>query len=313
MLDRAPVAAQSQSPDARLVTLGTGGGPLLRTERAQSANLLIFPEGLVAVDLGQGAISRLTQAGHRPDDIKAVLLTHHHIDHVADLWSFILHRWASRAEPMTIVGPTGTKDLVEGLLRASRPIVEASEALANGIRPIEASVEVLEMNDRNSRLALPGFPSVMVTAAENSHLAAGQAGLTNSAPVSLGYRIDTPSRSFLFTGDTGPSMELERLGQNVDVVIGEVVDVEAAMRAAEQSLKLPEAARRTLAQRMGTGHMTPAQLGALARVIGANTLVVSHITPSTAPPSDDEDERLTSDIARQFSGRIVVARDLMTF
>jgi ribonuclease BN (tRNA processing enzyme) len=45
-------------------------------------------------------------------DLDAVLLTHHHLDHVADLLPLLKARWLAGADPLAVVGPAGTRDLV---------------------------------------------------------------------------------------------------------------------------------------------------------------------------------------------------------
>jgi ribonuclease BN (tRNA processing enzyme) len=44
------------------------------------------------------------------------LLTHHHLDHVADLLSLLKARWLAGEEHLEVVGPHGTKALLDDLL-----------------------------------------------------------------------------------------------------------------------------------------------------------------------------------------------------
>jgi ribonuclease BN (tRNA processing enzyme) len=68
------------------------------------------------VDCGSGVLHRLQQSGVGYEEISTVLLTHHHLDHVADLLPLLKARWLAGEEHLEVVGPTGTKSLVDDLL-----------------------------------------------------------------------------------------------------------------------------------------------------------------------------------------------------
>src|SRR5690242_15013082 len=64
----AGAAAQSgpkpEASGARLITLGTRGGPLPTKDRAQSSNLLVVNGTLYLIDAGDGVTRRIVQSGH---------------------------------------------------------------------------------------------------------------------------------------------------------------------------------------------------------------------------------------------------------
>lgn len=70
----------------------------------------------VLVDCGSGVLHRLQQSGIGYDAVSTVLLTHHHLDHVADLMPLLKARWLAGEDHLEVVGPAGTKDLLDGLL-----------------------------------------------------------------------------------------------------------------------------------------------------------------------------------------------------
>lgn len=308
-----PVPAPTPTLGPQLILLGTGGGPLLRVARAQSASAIVLPEGILLVDAGEGSVERMTEAGFGPDRIKAILITHLHTDHVAALWSLLLHRWVMRAQgQLEIVGPPGTRAMVDALARAGGPIVKASRALGADAPAIASMVTVTECGaDPEQRVTLTVFPSLKIAFARNSHLDADQV-LDVERPLSLGYRIDAPGWSALFTGDTGPSPAVEALGRGVSLMVAEVVDVDAAMDIVERSMHLKRDDLPGLRTRMATGHLDAQALGKMATTIAPRLLVVSHISPGVTQPSDESDNRLSTQIARWFGGGILVARDLTT-
>jgi ribonuclease BN (tRNA processing enzyme) len=73
-------------------------------------------ERRLLVDCGSGVLGRLaaTDAGY--EAVSTVLLTHHHLDHVSDLMALLKARWIAGEEHLEVVGPAGTKALVDGLL-----------------------------------------------------------------------------------------------------------------------------------------------------------------------------------------------------
>src|SRR5262245_10863982 len=100
-----PAAAQSAAGDAQLITLGTGGGPLPRAERAQSSNLLVVNGALYLIDAGGSVTSRVVQSGQDFRKVGKIFITHPHSDHTAGLATLMVSQWEyQRAEPTDIYG-----------------------------------------------------------------------------------------------------------------------------------------------------------------------------------------------------------------
>jgi ribonuclease BN (tRNA processing enzyme) len=99
----------------RLTFLGTGSAMPTGT-RFQSGLLLEADPGRLLVDCGSGVLHALERTDAGYEGIDAVLLSHHHLDHVSDLDVLMKARWLAGETDLTIVGPPGTRDLVEGLL-----------------------------------------------------------------------------------------------------------------------------------------------------------------------------------------------------
>jgi len=85
-------------------------------ERFQTGLLLAAGGDRLLVDCGSGALHGLagTEVGY--EGVDTVLLTHHHLDPVSDLLALMKARWLAGEESLTVAGPEGTPDLVEGLL-----------------------------------------------------------------------------------------------------------------------------------------------------------------------------------------------------
>lgn len=99
----------------RVTLLGTGSAMPL-PDRVQTGLLLERDDRALLVDCGAGVLHRLANTSVGYEGVSTVLLTHHHLDHVNDLLALLKARWLAGEEHLQIVGPTGTKSLVDDLL-----------------------------------------------------------------------------------------------------------------------------------------------------------------------------------------------------
>src|SRR5581483_11137400 len=123
----APLRSLAQpAPTARLVLLGTKGGPSLRDVlRVPSSNALIIGERTYIIDAGYGVSLRLTEKKIALPSIRAIYVTHHHSDHNLELGSLLYNMWANSAtRPIEVYGPDGVDPLVRGYLEANRFDIE---------------------------------------------------------------------------------------------------------------------------------------------------------------------------------------------
>ena len=95
--------------------LGTGSA-MPTGSRMQTGLLVQADERSLLVDCGSGILHRLASTEVGYEGVSSVLVTHHHLDHVSDLLALLKARWLAGEEHLEIVGPTGTKQLVDGLL-----------------------------------------------------------------------------------------------------------------------------------------------------------------------------------------------------
>ena len=174
---------------------------------------------------------------------QAVLLSHFHTDHVADLAPLLFalkHGLdAPRSAPLTILGPVGLLDHIDALSRAHGEYLQDPGF----------SVECVELSP-GDRWSTPGgacridtFPTI--------HTAA-----------SLAYRLVTPAGALGYTGDTGPDPSLGKFLAGCDVLIAEC--------------SLPDGSGMSV-------HLTPTSLGEIAAVANAGLLVTVHAYPPLDP------------------------------
>jgi ribonuclease BN (tRNA processing enzyme) len=108
-----PLAARREG--MRVTFLGTGSAMPL-ADRHQTGLLVDEAGRYLLVDCGAGVLHRLEETGVGAENVSTVLLTHHHLDHVSDLMALLKARWLAGEEHLEVVGPRGTKALVDGLL-----------------------------------------------------------------------------------------------------------------------------------------------------------------------------------------------------
>ena len=105
----------------RITVLGTGT-IALSAERSCSGYYVEAGDARVLTDCGSGITRRLAEQGIPWQQLTHVALTHFHIDHHADLPTLIF-AWKygmlpARTAPIDIIGPVGTRSLLERLAAA---------------------------------------------------------------------------------------------------------------------------------------------------------------------------------------------------
>lgn len=285
---------------AAWTTLGTNGGPLPNAERKEPANLLRSRAASILVDVGDGATGQLAAAGVPLAALRTVMISHLHFDHVGGLFALLGQRYQLRTPGvLTIYGPAGTKRMIDGLLAAMAPSPAAGLWRGADAR---AGLQVIELADG----AQVQIADIKVTAAANSHYAQTPSADQGS---SLSYRFDTPGRSIVYTGDTGPSTAVEHLARGADLLVSEVMEIDRAMAlfAAQQPHTSPDALA-ALHAHLAAEHLSPEAAGLLAGHAGVKALVLTH-----NPTAVKDVEQMRPAIAAHFRGSIGFARDLDCF
>jgi ribonuclease BN (tRNA processing enzyme) len=299
-----PALAQP-APTVRFVTLGTGGGPVVRVERAEPANAIVSGDAVYLFDTGDGVQRQLAAARLQLRNVRAVFLTHHHVDHVGGLGPLLTTRWVlGGGPPLPVYGPPGTAEMLQALAAAARPVGAAPLTAGPPPSPFAASVAA---HDLAARLDVPTLiyadANVRILAISVDHF-----HLPGAAPSSYAYRIEAGGRSYVYTGDTGPSPGLERLAAGADVLVSEVIDLAAVERSLRTMPGVPPAMVPALMAHMREDHLTPEAIGTLAARARVGRVVLTHLVPGLDGERDLTG--YTSGIAPAFAGPVSVARDL---
>jgi ribonuclease BN (tRNA processing enzyme) len=172
--------------------LGTGSA-MPTGDRMQTGLLVTHDDRRLLVDCGSGVLHRLAATNAGYEGVSTVLLTHLHLDHVADLLPLLKARWLAGEEHLEVVGPVGTKGLVDGLLSV------------HGYLDGRVDLQVREIV-ASETVSVGGFS---VESRETQHSIDG-----------LAYRfaVDGDDAEFAFSGDTEAFAGMARFVEGCRVV-----------------------------------------------------------------------------------------------
>jgi ribonuclease BN (tRNA processing enzyme) len=266
------------------------GGPELQDKRA-SSSYLVWRDGhaRVLIDAGGGAALRFGQSGARMEDLSAILLSHLHIDHTADLPALLKSSYfGERKDALPAFGPPGNKefpatsvfiaDLFDPRRGAYRYLGSFLDGQGDGYR--------LQARD-------------VVLGAHEIRRVYGAGGLVLSATVAihgavpaLAWRVDVDGHSVTFSGDNnGNNGNLEKLAAGADLLIAHNAIPEGTQGAPREL------------------HMPPSVIGSIAGAAGVHELVLSHRMLRTL----GHEEETRAAIAGNYIGPVVFADDLDCF
>jgi ribonuclease BN (tRNA processing enzyme) len=304
----------SEMAPTRLILLGTGAGPIPRKDRSQPANLLVVGGRPYLIDAGNGVARQLAHVGFLPADVRTVFITHHHMDHNADIGTLMSYAWIEdntrntmNAPPIRFYGPLSTSHLVQ----AAQSYMSVTERIFRAGVPMKSSEGRFEGIDITTDGVVYRDDRVVVTAAENSHYDGHKEAEGAPHDKSYSYRFDTPDKSIVFCGDSGPSEALTKLAKDADILVCEVNDLEASMQEIAATMKLPPPALKAVAMHMEKQHITPEEIGKMAKKARVKMVVLTHISPGLDGEKDMS--RYTAGVRKTFSGPVIAGRDLNEF
>lgn len=293
LLASEPVAPRFFDKDAAfipekttVVLLGTGM-PVPNPRASGPATAVVLRDRVLLFDAGPGVVRQLAAAGLPINGVEATFFTHLHSDHTLGYPDLIFTTWVmGRRTPFPVFGPSGLKAMTGHLLAAWAQDIDIR---VNGLERGTAGGYAVE-----AREIEPGIvyerDGVRVTAFAVPH---------GNWPRAYGYRIDTPDRSVVISGDTAPSDELARVAAGCDVLIHEVYP----------SVRLKPEDRpggNFWVAYMKSFHTSDEELGALAATIAPKKLILHHIVRMGGT-----DGELLDGVRRGgFQGDTVIGRDL---
>ncbi len=146
------------------------------------------------------ALMSLRHEGLDPNDLDAVIVSHHHADHFLGLpFLFLYWKYQGRTRPVKVVGPPETKDVMEQVTERTYPSL------------FEASYEVeWVVAEPGKDLRLNGLQIQPVAVKHD-----------NKLNMSLGYACALNGKRFGYTGDTAICDGVLDLARHSQVLVSE--------------------------------------------------------------------------------------------
>ena len=196
--------------------------PLPSPGRAESCVLVEAGDDIYIFDLGNGSVNNLTQYQVPWPNVKAVLITHMHSDHIADLPDAHLQSWIQgRTSPLKVYGPEGINLATKGFeLAYSADYQYRNEHHGNDMLP----------------MSIAGFNAIQII--NNQFIPNDTPGLeilpfvVDHYPVNsaFGFKISYKDRTVVISGDTIHDGSVQKYSQDVDLLVHSAISIDIVER-----------------------------------------------------------------------------------
>ena len=196
--------------------------PLPSPGRAESCVLVEAGDDIYIFDLGNGSVNNLTQYQVPWPNVKAVLITHMHSDHMADLPDAHLQSWIQgRTSPLKVYGPEGINLVTKGFeLAYSADYQYRNEHHGDDMLP----------------MSIAGFKAIQII--NNQFIPNDTPGLeilpfvVDHYPVNsaFGFKISYKGRTVVISGDTIHDGSVQKYSQDADLLVHSAISIDIVER-----------------------------------------------------------------------------------
>ncbi|MED5544780.1 MAG: MBL fold metallo-hydrolase [Pseudomonadota bacterium] len=277
---------------ARLVLLGTKGGPRVGGTRSNPANAIVVDGNVYIVDCGMGVSAQAFKAGLDMARMRAIFISHMHSDHELEFGNLVYNTWVAGdlRQKIDAYGPKGLADMARNYWATHSSDIRTRIADEGRTDPATL-LEVHEFDAGEGLVMDDGV--VRVTALTTPH-----------PPIKdLAYRFETPYGSIVISGDTAYNPALAEFARDCDVLVHETLyipGVDALVKRAQQG----EAFRNHILN----SHTSAEDVGKIATQARAKKLVLTHFVPGDMEWITDEMWQKAA--ATNYAGEILVGHDL---
>jgi ribonuclease BN (tRNA processing enzyme) len=269
-----------------VVILGSGT-PRADPDRSGPAVAVIYHGKSYLFDSGPGIVRRAAAASTRlgiealkMPNLQTVFLTHLHSDHTLGLPDLIFSPWVlHRTAPLEIYGPKGTQAMVDN--------IEAAWA-----QDIDIRIHGLEHGNTTGYKANVHEIELGVLLRENGLEISAFSVHHGSWAQAFGYRIKTPDKTIVISGDCSPSPAVIEACNGCDVLLHEVY--------AMSELKVDQ---KGWPEYLHQFHTSTEELGKIAVAAKPKALVLYHQIMRGVTDAQLVEEVKTSGETKVFSAR----------
>jgi ribonuclease BN (tRNA processing enzyme) len=273
--------AQSCTGNPVAVQILGSGAPGFVKDRANTSYLLwVGNQAKILVDAGGGAYVRFGQSGAKFPDLRMILVSHLHPDHISDLPGVIWSGRMTRNDKLPIVGPSGDEaapSFAAFLDRLFDPKNGSFEVLGSilpgatgpGVK-LEPTIVDVTKPDATGVFDRDG---IKVTAL----------GIPHGNLPTLAYRVETQGKAILFSSDqNGTNPRFPDFAKNANLLVMHLA-IGVGANNPNQAL--------------------PAVVGQVAQSANPGRLVLSHI-------ANFDLDAAVADVKKGYSGPLTVGADL---
>jgi ribonuclease Z len=278
--------------DMKIIFLGTGN-TLGGVYRAKASVVLIAAGELFLIDCGCGVIQRMLAKSIAPGNINKVFFTHHHTDHNGGFIDYFItsslkRTNSGRKAPVEVFGPGNSKEVISKM----RESIESDVVSRHSADDSWSNIIINELNDGE----IYNRNGLIVNVFSVNH---------GSYIPSVGFKFEYNKKKIVFSGDTAPNENVIRASKNADILVHESYNKNWVIGSMGQNHEDTGRVKSIMEK-----HTSTLEVAKIAKETGVKHLVLTHHIPSPLPLKKIELQYILG-MAKIFSGKITVARDLM--
>ena len=255
--------------DSLKVVVCGSRSPLPSPGRAEACILVEAGDDIYIFDLGNGSMENLNEYQVPWPNVKAVLITHMHSDHIADLPDAHLQSWIQgRNSPLMVYGPEGINLVTKGFeLAYSADYQYRNEHHGDDMLPMSiAGFNTIQIID--NQLIPNDTPGLEILPFVVDHYP------VNSA---FGFKISYKGRTVVISGDTINEGSVQKYSKDVDLLVHSAISIDIVERMRGVA-PIPQLDK--ILFDIQDYHTTIEEAGEIARDANVKHLLIYHSIPT---------------------------------
>jgi ribonuclease Z len=282
-----------------VVTVGTSTP--LPGERSQSGTAIFVNGYFFMFDVGAGVVQRSEYLGLPLTKLNAIFLTHYHSDHMMDLPNMISRTWVmGREKDLHVYGP----DSLNSLVNAANDFL----SIENKYRVDHHGSKIMDISrakgipheyhvGQNSTVVVFEQDGIKITAFDVEH---------EPIEPAVGYLIEYDGKKVVISGDTKENTLLEKMAQDCDLLVHEVMLMSFQKMLAEELAEAGMERNSQIIHDIQDYHISTTEVAALAERANVKKLVLNHLAPA---PDNAILKNMYLNELKEYKGDIHLAND----